>query len=67
MNVRNVGLKRLLYAISVDQMTIKKISDKPLDSHPDLCWSQGQTRMATQRANWLWNLGWSRKPTRGTN
>ncbi|WP_231188387.1 HNH endonuclease [Haladaptatus sp. DYF46] len=54
---RNVGLRSLLYALSVGPMTIAEISDQQLDTHPELGWSRGETDMAKQRANWLWSMG----------
>lgn len=54
---RNVGLRSLLYALSVGPMTIEEISDQQLDTHPALGWRRGETDMATQRANWLRSMG----------
>lgn len=50
---RNVGLRSLLYALSVGPLTIEAISDQQLDTHPELGWRRGETDMALQRANWL--------------
>ncbi|XRG94292.1 HNH endonuclease [Haladaptatus sp. SPP-AMP-3] len=50
---QNVGLRSLLYALSVGPMTIAEVSDQQLDTHPELGWSCGETDMAKQRANWL--------------
>lgn len=54
---RNVGLRSLLYALSVGPMTIEEISEQQLDTHPELSWSRGETDMAHQRANWLRSMG----------
>ena len=54
---RNVGLRSLLYALSVGPMSIGEISDQQLDTHPELGWSRGETDMARQRANWLRSMG----------
>jgi len=54
---RNVGLRSLLYALSVGPMTLGEISDPQLDTHPELGWSRGETDMALQRANWLRSMG----------
>lgn len=54
---RNVGLRSLLYALTVGPMTIEDISDQQLDTHPELGWSRGETDMAHQRANWLRSMG----------
>jgi len=54
---RNVGLRSLLYALSVGPMTIEEISDQQLDTHPELGWTRGETDMANQRANWLRSMG----------
>lgn len=48
---RNVGLRSLLYALSVGPMTIEEISDQQLNTHPELGWNPKQTDMAKQRAN----------------
>lgn len=58
---RNVGLRSLLYALSVGSMSIEEISDQQLDTHSELGWSRGETDMAAQRANWLRSLGLVRK------
>lgn len=58
---RNVGLRSLLYALSVGPMTIEEISNQQLDTHPELGWSRGETDMANQRANWLRSMGLVRK------
>lgn len=54
---RNVGLRSLLYELTVGPMTIGQISDQQLDTHPELGWAPGETDMALQRANWLRSLG----------
>lgn len=54
---RNVGLRSLLYALSAEPMSIEKISDQQLDTHPELGWTRGETDMAKQRANWLRSMG----------
>lgn len=54
---RNVGLRSLLYALSVGPMTIEAISDQQLDTHPELGWDPEQTDMAKQRVNWLRSMG----------
>lgn len=54
---RNVGLRSLLYALSVAPMTIEEISDQQLETHPELGWCRGETDMAFQRANWLRSMG----------
>ncbi len=58
---RNVGLRSLLYALSVGPMTIREISQQQLDTHPDLGWDPANTDMAIQRVNWLRSLGLVRK------
>lgn len=54
---RNVGLRSLLYALSVGPMSIEEISDQQLDTHADLGWTPGETDMALQRVNWLRSMG----------
>ncbi|WP_435365251.1 HNH endonuclease [Haloarchaeobius sp. DYHT-AS-18] len=54
---RNVGLRSLLYALTLAPMTIAEISDQQLDTHPGLGWSRDQPDMAKQRANWLRSMG----------
>ena len=54
---RNVGLRSLLYELSVGPLTLEEISEQQLDTHPELGWSRGQTDMARQRANWLRSMG----------
>ncbi|MDS0301356.1 HNH endonuclease [Halogeometricum sp. S1BR25-6] len=54
---RNVGLRSLLYELSVGPLTIEEISEQQLDTHPEQGWSRGQTDMAKQRANWLRSMG----------
>lgn len=54
---RNIGLRSLLYALSIAPMTIEQISDQQLDIHPELGWTRGETDMAKQRANWLRSMG----------
>lgn len=54
---RNVGLRSLLYALSVGPMTIEEISRQQLDTHPELGWNPENMDMAAQRANWLRSLG----------
>lgn len=54
---RNVGLRSLLYELTVGPMTVGKISEQQLDTHPELGWAPGETDMALQRANWLRSLG----------
>lgn len=54
---RNVGLRSLLYELTVGPMTIGEISEQQLDTHPELGWTPGETDMALQRANWLRSLG----------
>lgn len=54
---RNIGLRSLLYELSVGPMTIDEISDQQLDTHPELGWSRGEIDMAKQRANWLRSMG----------
>jgi putative restriction endonuclease len=58
---RNLGLRSLLYELSVGSMTIDEISDQQLDTHADLGWTRGETDMALQRANWLRSMGLVRK------
>ncbi|ELZ28963.1 hypothetical protein C474_13714 [Halogeometricum pallidum JCM 14848] len=58
---RNVGLRSLLYELSVGALTIEEISEQQLDTHPELGWSRGQTDMAKQRANWLRSMGLAEK------
>lgn len=53
----NVGLRSLLYALSVGPLTIEEISEQQLDTHPELGWGRGETDMALQRANWLRSIG----------
>lgn len=62
---RNVGLRSLLYALSVGPLTIEEISEQQLDTHPELGWGRGETDMALQRANWLCSMGVVKKT--GTN
>ena len=50
---RNVGLRSLLYALSAGPMTLERVSEQQLDTHPELGWSRGETDMARQRVNWL--------------
>jgi putative restriction endonuclease len=54
---RNVGLRSLMYALSAGPMTIEKVSEQQLITHPELGWSRGQTDMAKQRVNWLRSMG----------
>jgi putative restriction endonuclease len=61
---RNVGLRSLLYALSVGPMSIEEISDQQLDTHPELGWTRGEADMAKQRTNWLRSMGLVEK--RGT-
>lgn len=58
---RNLGLRSLLYELSVGPMTIDEISDQQLDTHSELGWTPGETDMALQRANWLRSMGLVRK------
>lgn len=43
---RNVGLRSLLYALVAGPMTLAKVSEQQLDTHPELGWSRGETDMA---------------------
>lgn len=54
---RNVGLRSLLYALSVGPMSIEEISEQQLSTHPELGWDPEETDMARQRANWLRSMG----------
>jgi putative restriction endonuclease len=54
---RNVGLRSLLYALSVAPMTIAEVSEQQLETHPELGWNPEQTDMAKQRVNWLRSMG----------
>lgn len=53
---RNVGLRSLLYALSVGPMTIEEIGLQQLDTHPELGWNPENPDMALQRVNWLRSL-----------
>ncbi|SIS19649.1 HNH endonuclease [Natronorubrum thiooxidans] len=53
---RNVGLRSLLYALSVGPMTIDEIGCQQLDTHPELGWNPENPDMALQRVNWLRSL-----------
>ena len=61
MCARNVGLRSLMYALSVGSMTLAEVSDQQLDTHPELGWSRGETDMALQRVNWLRSMGLVKK------
>ncbi|SDR06309.1 HNH endonuclease signature motif containing protein [Natronobacterium texcoconense] len=54
---RNVGLRSLLYALSVGPMTIEEIGCQQLETHPELGWNPENPDMALQRVNWLRSLG----------
>ncbi len=58
---RNVGLRSLLYALSVGPMTIEEIGRQQLDTHPELGWDPENPDMALQRVNWLRSLDLVRK------
>jgi len=58
---RNLGLRSLLYALSVGPMSIEEVSHQQLDTHPELGWNPSNHDMALQRVNWLRSLGLVRK------
>ncbi len=54
---RNLGLRSLLYALSVGPMSIDDVSRQQLNTHPELGWDPSNYDMALQRVNWLRSLG----------
>lgn len=64
MCARNLGLRSLLYTLSVGPMTIEEIGDQQLDTHPELGWTRGETDIAHQRTNWLRSMGLVQKTGR---
>ncbi|MEY7849098.1 HNH endonuclease [Natrarchaeobius sp. A-rgal3] len=54
---RNLGLRSLLYALSVGPMSIDDVSRQQLNTHPELGWDPSNDDMALQRVNWLHSLG----------
>lgn len=54
---RNLGLRSLLYALSVGPMSIEEIGHQQLETHPELGWNPSNYDMALQRVNWLRSLG----------
>lgn len=54
---RNLGLRSLLYALSVGPMSIDDVNRQQLKTHPELGWDPSNYNMALQRVNWLRSLG----------
>lgn len=54
---RNLGLRSLLYALSVGPMSIEEVGHQQLKTHPELGWDPDNYDMALQRVNWLRSLG----------
>ncbi len=54
---RNLGLRSLLYALSVGPMSIDDVGRQQLNTHPELGWDPSNYDMALQRVNWLRSLG----------
>jgi putative restriction endonuclease len=54
---RNIGLRSLLYSLSVSPMTIEEIGQQQLSTHSELGWNPENNDMALQRVNWLRSLG----------
>ncbi|MGQ3722727.1 HNH endonuclease [Natrialba aegyptia] len=54
---RNLGLRSLLYALSVGPMSIEEVGRQQLETHPELGWNPANDDMALQRINWLRSFG----------
>ncbi|MFD1562195.1 SDR family NAD(P)-dependent oxidoreductase [Haloarchaeobius amylolyticus] len=50
---RNVGLRSLLYVLSVGPMTVEQIGRQQLETHHELGWNPENPDMALKRVNWL--------------
>lgn len=54
---RNIGLRSLLYSLSVGSMSLQEMSQQQLETHPELDWDPASPDMAKQRVNWLRSMG----------